>query len=238
MLLQQIPKIIAHRGSQPENRISGFINGIKQGCHMVECDVRLNRDAVPFVLHDKTINRVCQGYNGSIENLSLDDLSKYDIPSFNCLAKLIREYNITIAVELKDLGSIRKNTILADKVIDIISEHNIIDKSYIISFNKELIKYTKEAYPIITTAIILPIFFKSPFQLCDTYKSDHLWMYHRIISKYLVEKARNYHKKIYAWTVNDVYQMERLCKLGVDGIVTDYPGVLNSLLKSDELLKI
>lgn len=230
-----IPKIIAHRGSYPENRIAGFKNSVKQGCNMIECDIRLTKNNIPVVLHDKSINRVCPGNYGYIHDILCIELEKYKIPTFDSLAKWTTEHNINIAIELKDLGNNKLNTILADKVVDIISKYNIIEKSYIISFNKDLIKYTKESYPFITTSIIFPFSFKNAFQLCDIYKSDHLWMHHKRINKYIVEKARQYHRKIYAWTVNDISHMERLSKLGVDGIVTDNPGVLSALLKSEEI---
>lgn len=237
-MLTHKPLIIGHRGSYPENRIAGFKNSIKHGCRMIECDVRLTKDIVPVLLHDKSINRVCPGHYGYIHDISSNELEKYKIPTFDCFAQWTIENDINIAIELKDLGNNKTNNILSDKVVEIISKYDIIDRSYIISFNKDIIKYTKESYPFITTSIIFPYSFRKCFQLCDIYKSDHLWMHHERINKYLVEKAKQYNKKIYAWTVNDIYCMEKLCKLGVDGIVTDTPYILNSLLKSEEILKV
>jgi glycerophosphoryl diester phosphodiesterase len=37
--------------------------------------------------------------------------------------------------------------------------------------------------------------------------------------------------RVQVWTVNDIDSMKRLLKLGVDGIMTDYPQRLLELLK-------
>jgi len=51
-----------------------------------------------------------------------------------------------------------------------------------------------------------------------------------VINKQLI---RGFHKKnipIYVWTVNEKEDMKRFIKLGVDGIITDYPDRLAGIL--------
>jgi glycerophosphoryl diester phosphodiesterase len=45
-----------------------------------------------------------------------------------------------------------------------------------------------------------------------------------------VRLAKDNGKKIYAWTVNEQEEMLRLIGLGVNGIITDKPDVLLSVL--------
>lgn len=47
--------------------------------------------------------------------------------------------------------------------------------------------------------------------------------YYILINKRLVKKCHDNNMKLIPWTVNDVTAMRRLIRLGVDGIITDYP---------------
>ena len=46
----------------------------------------------------------------------------------------------------------------------------------------------------------------------------------------LVRKARRKEIAVYYWTVNDPADMENVIGLGVDGIITDRPDILNPIL--------
>jgi glycerophosphoryl diester phosphodiesterase len=46
-----------------------------------------------------------------------------------------------------------------------------------------------------------------------------------------VNTAHGLNLEVHAWTINEVNDMKRLLALGVDGIVTDYPDRLISLLR-------
>ena len=57
------PRWIAHRGAgtlAPENTLAAFRLGAGYGYRMFECDVKLSRDGVPFLLHDDTLTRTAQ----------------------------------------------------------------------------------------------------------------------------------------------------------------------------------
>jgi glycerophosphoryl diester phosphodiesterase len=53
----------------------------------------------------------------------------------------------------------------------------------------------------------------------------------KIITRRFVEQARKQGLKVHAWTVNEPAEMERMMKLGIDGIITDYPSTLLHLCK-------
>jgi len=57
------PRWIAHRGAgtlAPENTLAAFRLGASYGYRMFECDVKLSRDGVPFLLHDDTLTRTAR----------------------------------------------------------------------------------------------------------------------------------------------------------------------------------
>jgi glycerophosphoryl diester phosphodiesterase len=52
----------------------------------------------------------------------------------------------------------------------------------------------------------------------------------QVLTKRFLQTAHSSNLKVHVWTVNQVEDMKRLLELGVDGIITDYPDQLISLL--------
>ena len=62
------PELIAHRGYArhfPENTLAAVGPALEAGARFVEIDVQLSRDRVPFLMHDRTLERMC-GVPGTI----------------------------------------------------------------------------------------------------------------------------------------------------------------------------
>lgn len=55
--------------------------------------------------------------------------------------------------------------------------------------------------------------------------------YYLLVGKKLVRKCHHKNIKLVPWTVNDVLSMRRLIRLGVDGIITDYPNRIAEVSK-------
>jgi glycerophosphoryl diester phosphodiesterase len=53
---------------------------------------------------------------------------------------------------------------------------------------------------------------------------------YQVITEQVVRRAHQRNIKVHAWTVNDLDKMYLMKNLGVDGIITDYPGPLLALL--------
>lgn len=52
-----------------------------------------------------------------------------------------------------------------------------------------------------------------------------------VTRKSYIQKAHRLGFKVIPWTVNETGEMQRLMKLRVDGIITDYPDILKALMK-------
>lgn len=57
--------------------------------------------------------------------------------------------------------------------------------------------------------------------------------YYQVVSKKLVRKCHKNKMKLIPWTVNEVSSMRGLIKMGVDGIITDYPNLIGEVDKRD-----
>jgi glycerophosphoryl diester phosphodiesterase len=53
--------------------------------------------------------------------------------------------------------------------------------------------------------------------------------YYKLVNKRLLKKCHAKNIKVIPWTVNDVVSMKHLIRLGVDGIITDYPDLISQI---------
>lgn len=56
--------------------------------------------------------------------------------------------------------------------------------------------------------------------------------YYLLVNKNLVRSCHKRKMKLVPWTVNDLKSMRRLVRLGVDGIITDYPNLIEKVGKA------
>src|SRR2546426_11966963 len=75
------PLVFAHRGGgalAPENTIAAFDNGLRLGADGLELDVRLSRDGVAVVHHDRLLDRTTR-LRGPLVERSADELCRADV---------------------------------------------------------------------------------------------------------------------------------------------------------------
>ncbi len=108
----------------------------------------------------------------------------------------------------------------------VIKEKQIEDYVIIQSFDFRTLQYLHQKYPSIKTAMLIEDFDKRGLDTQlkalgftpDIYSPDY-----QLVNEELVKKCHEQHIKIIPWTVNDKAKIEELKKIGVDGIITDYP---------------
>jgi glycerophosphoryl diester phosphodiesterase len=54
-----------------------------------------------------------------------------------------------------------------------------------------------------------------------------------LVDEKLIQAAHDAGKHVHAWTINEPAEMRRLLDLGVDGIITNRPDLLNEVLLGD-----
>ena len=78
------PMRFAHRGlcqCAPENTLGAFEAAVVYGCEGIELDVRLSKDGIPMVVHDKNLNRLSKGVQpGNICDLTAAEIQAAPIP--------------------------------------------------------------------------------------------------------------------------------------------------------------
>ena len=115
-------------------------------------------------------------------------------------------------------------------LMKVIKEKQMEDQVIIQSFDTRTLKYLHLHYPQIKTSLLVEANDKNSFrkQMKDlgftpsVYSPNFL-----LVTDVLIKNCHDLDMKIIPWTVNDKKKIEELKKLGVDGIITDYPNLFN-----------
>lgn len=113
-----------------------------------------------------------------------------------------------------------------ERLVSVIKEKNMEAHVVIQSFDFRTLKYLHEHYPSIRTAMLIEGFDKRGLdeQLKDLGFVPTIYSpAYELINDELIRKCHEQKMKVIPWTVNDKAKIDRLKKMGVDGIITDYP---------------
>jgi len=254
--------VIAHRGGLglgPEHTLYTYRRAVQLGIDVLEIDVRITKDGQLVVIHDKTVNRTTNG-TGLVENYTLADIHTLDaayrwspdednrfplrgkgvkIPS---LSEVFQEFQqIRINIEIKEPQAAMITTLCR-----IIQDHDMLKKIMIASFNTGALKKFRSLCPAVATSAgsseVILFYSLQKVRLESIYSPNALALQVpekygaiQVVNRRFVEAAHKRNLRVHVWIVNDIDSMKRLLKLGVDGIITDYPQQLSDTLKNKDV---
>ena len=211
---------MAHK---PENTLSSFRKAVELGADMVELDVHLSKDNQAVVIHDSCINRMTDG-EGKVNDLTLEEIKKFKvrgnekIPSLQEVVDLVKD-KCRLNIEIKDEKALEES-------VRIIKKNKIEDKVVISSFIEGVVKKSKKLDPGIKTALLFVAAESYHLELANYLNVDYVNIHQEKIKKVILDKARNLNLKINAWGADNKSSIRRMIKLGVDGIITNDPGLI------------
>ena len=115
-------------------------------------------------------------------------------------------------------------------LVGVIKEKGIEDHVVIQSFDFRTLQYLHEHYPAIKTAMLIEDFDTRSFDEQVKAVGFTPTIYspaYQLVNEKLVKKCHSQNMKIIPWTVNDKETIEKLTKMGVDGMISDYPNLFN-----------
>ena len=148
--------IIAHRGassSAPENTLKAFKKAIELKADFIEFDVLKSKDGEIVIMHDGNTFRTT-GHFGLIKKMTLEELKQLDcgdgerIPTLRELVKLVKG-KIGLNCEIKARG-------LAEQIVNIINEEEMIESTIISSFKHDILLRIQKLEPRIKLASLEP----------------------------------------------------------------------------------
>jgi len=240
------PLIIAHRGASaeaPENTLAAFQAAARAGADGIELDVTMCASGDVVVIHDDTIDRTTNG-SGRVRDMSLETLRFFDagrwfdaryegqvIPTLADVVDLVDE-SLFINIEIKSTGL--RDEGLEDGVIDLVRRRSIGDRVLISSFSPIALWRVRHRAPQLRRALLtapnMPLFLRSGWP-APLVRPHTLHPHHSQVDDQYVQRAHQRGRQVNAWTVDAPEEMRRLCEMGVDGIITNHPARLRTVLE-------
>ncbi|WKZ83638.1 MAG: glycerophosphodiester phosphodiesterase [Acidimicrobiia bacterium] len=246
-LAHEHPIRFAHRGSRvlwPENTMPAFQGAVDLGYRYLETDVHLTRDGKVVIFHDHRLERLTDGV-GRVWERGWEELRRLDAAhhfategefpyrgkgvGIPLLEEVVRSFpEVMLNLDLKQRGV---EQAVATEVLRLGVEDRVLIGSFHDTRIRRFRRITegrvatsagpREVSRAVTSAVA---------GARVRGRADALQVPDRLASKRLIDAAHRGGKQVHVWTVNDPERMRQLLALGVDGIVTDRPDLLNEVL--------
>lgn len=219
--------LIAHRGAsyyKPENTLLSFQKAIDLGAKFIEFDVRKSLDGHLVVMHDSKVDRTTDG-NGKVRNKKLSELKNLnagegeEIPTVNKVFKLLKD-RVKFVVELKE-----ENT--EEQILDMIYRYDLLKDVILVSFKKKVLKKIRALDNNIPTGLITLTGIggiKSAVDLGCRALATNVYL----ATRRKVEDAHKNNLLFFCWTSDDKKKCLQLKNIGVDGVITNKPDLLEN----------
>ncbi len=240
---------IGHRGASaaaPPNTLAAFEKAVELGADGIEFDVHVSADGVPVVIHDFAVDGTTDG-SGRVADLTLAELEELDAgstfdPTFAgeripTLEEVLQHVGsrLLLNIELKTI-SLHDNG-LERAVIARVEQHGLDDRVLLSSFNPLSLRRARRIAPHVPVGFLYGPGLPGPLRqawlaLAPPHAARH--PEHEMVDAHYIAWARRRGYQVNVWTVDDPDEMRRLIGLGVDGIITNVPDVLRSVLESQQ----
>lgn len=251
---------IAHRGASghaPENTLVAYKMGREMHGDSIEIDLQMTKDGILIAMHDERVDRTTNG-TGYIKDMTITEIKALDAGSWFNKAhpeKAKPSYEglrvPTFEEVLEVFGEDSRYYIetkapdvypgMEKELVRILKKYNLpINQEYasnviIQSFSEDSLQIVKKLNPIIPLIQLIsyPIqatVSKAELAHIKSYAVGIGMNYKRIDQAY-IRKVQEQELLIHPYTVNKREDMKRMIDWGVTGLFTNYPDVLNTLLK-------
>ena len=119
-----------------------------------------------------------------------------------------------------------------DLLLDVVAKKGIADRTILQSFDFRTLRAAHNKYPKVQTALLIEKDDKRSLrkQLHDLGFFPNIYSPAvELVNKNLVKELKKNNIKLIPWTINDLNKMKELKKMGVNGIISDYPNLFKEL---------
>lgn len=248
------PLIIAHRGyssAAPENTLASFKLAMKAGADFVELDTYHSKDGIPFVLHDSSLDRTTDATNRwggakiapasrTLAELKTLDAGKWFDPQF-------AGTRLSTLVEALDVIQGGGGMTLVERkegdpatMAEILTQKRLINRVVVQSFDWQFLKGFHALQPDqVLGALGVPKCLadgtKPAFkdktlnaqwldELAKTGAKIAVW--NKDVTRESVALAHQRGLKVWVYTIDDPQLANEFLDMGVDGLITNNPGLL------------
>lgn len=236
----------AHRGGAlhpanvgRENTLHAFGTAIDLGYRHLETDVHATADGVLTAFHDERLDRVTDG-TGLISDHTWAELSRVTVGEHDRIPRLV---DVLVSFPEAQFNIDVKSDAAVDLLADTIEHLNVHERVCVSSFSRpRLLRLRRKVGRRVASAMTsLGVGWTrfSPLATVIAARGQALQIPVRrriagrmvtLVTERLISRAHAHGKQVHVWTVDEEDEMERLLDLGVDGIFTDRPALLRTVL--------
>lgn len=233
------PLVVAHRGGSPtdvENSLASFQHALAIGADLIECDLRLSSDGSIVLYHDERIDGV------KVSSLTVREL-QMRVPTLVTLDDLLmltagQGVTSRLVLDLKERGIDRALISILERRPDIV-RNVLVSTVHTASLRRLSTRFPElrlalsrghliawlpvpRIRRIVARALrrVFPIWLAPQLRWCG---AGTVAIHHRLIDEMTVDRYRKLGLRVYAWTVDDRLEAERVAGYGVDFIATNEP---------------
>lgn len=238
------PRWIAHRGAgklAPENTLAAFRLGALHGYRMFECDVKLARDGVPFLMHDASLTRTTNaaqalgpgaspvGGDHDWAQLAQLDAGSWHarryagepLPTLSNIACFCIANGYFLNIEIKPTPGLEETTggVVGEHAARLWLGQPV--PPLLSSFQPEALAGAQATAPHMPRALLLDTLQDGWFDTARQLGCVAIVCNHALWDAALVQRVQGQGWRALSYTVNDEWAARRLIALGADGIITD-----------------
>jgi glycerophosphoryl diester phosphodiesterase len=235
--------VIAHRGNSrqaPENTLPAFISAARLGVDFIELDYRHTADEVPLVIHDQYLDRTtdvnghCHQIKIALAEKTVAELQPLDAgtwfsPEFagtrlSTLAEVLAALPDSCFMIERKGGS-------AEICVQVIEECQAADRVIVHAFDWDFLRACHRLCPGLTLGA-LGSKELSGAQIDEARALGAVvvgWQAANL-GRDEIEQIHAAGMKAWAWTVDDLQLAQRLVDDGLDGLISNQPAAMQSLL--------
>lgn len=232
-------EIVAHRGGAllwPENSRVAFEKTTGLAVEQVEFDLHFSRDRALVVIHDATLDRTTDG-SGPVADKDWPALSRLILRGSGGQRMLLldevigifRPTPIGLRLEIKPDARRQLYPGLPERIIDVLTEHDMLRRTIITSFQIDSISQAiargrpRGTIWLVTPDVQVDIGLAAACDLASKRGVTMLGVRSTMLNQAVVEIVREAGLGLSAWACNDAATIARILALGVDSMTTDRP---------------
>lgn len=248
---------MAHQGGEevwPSNTMLAFKNAVALGVDMLDTDMHATKDGVLVLSHDDTLDRLTDT-KGKIAEMTWAEVEKadagYALTPAGQTGFPFRGQGVQVA-KVRDLLTtfptmpmtieIKQVTpSIAAPFCDLLRETHMTDKVIVASFSDIAMNDFRTTCPEVMTSMtekeLKPLVLLSKIGLSGLAKAPGQFAQVpvrsggiEVVTPAFIRAMHARGVAVHVWTINDETEMRRLIALGVDGIDTDRPDLLKTVL--------
>ena len=236
------PWVIAHRGASghaPENTMAAFRKAVELGARFIETDLQMTRDAQFVAMHDSTVERTSNG-RGAVREMTMAQIRELDagkwfdrtfmgehVPTLEDILVFGREADIVLYLEIKYEVAYGLHHSLAAELTSKGDAARIV----LLSFSPTTLDGIRQFDRTLMTGLLVEDVHPDSIKLALGVGARQFCPRADLVTPEIVAEAHQAGLQVATWTANKPDEMRRLVQAGVDGVMTDFPDRLQSVLE-------